>query len=266
MINILNLGAGVQSSTLALMLDRGILEPKPDVAIHANTQSDPPHVMEMIEWLSVNVSYPINVVTHGNVAEDLSNFVNSTGQSYSSPPLYIKHADGKKGMGRRQCTREYKIQPIERETRRLLGLEKYKHWPKHPVVTNILGISIDEIIRAKDSSRPAIVNLYPLIDAGMSRDDCLTWWADNAPDDAPEIGRSACFCCPYQSTNEWRSLKQNYPDLFEKAVEIDASVRNRIDDGEMFLHQACVPLEQAIEIGGDEESQFGNECEGMCGV
>ena len=266
MLNVLNLGAGVQSSVLALMLDKGELGPKPDVAIHADTKSDPPNVSEMVEWLSNNLSYPVNVVSAGNVAEDLYFYRNSTGQQSNSPPLYIKHTNGKIGMGRRQCTREYKLEPIKKEMRRLLGLKKGQWWPKEPAINSILGISTDEIMRAKDSDHHAIIKSYPLIEAGLSRQDCMDWWENNAPINAPKIGRSACYCCPYQNTEEWQTLKEDYTELFYKAVVIDKVVRKRIDNGEMYLHASGLPLQDAIETKNDDISQFDSDCEGMCGI
>ena len=41
MIDILNLGAGVQSSTMALMAAHGEITPMPDVAIFADTGWEP---------------------------------------------------------------------------------------------------------------------------------------------------------------------------------------------------------------------------------
>lgn len=266
MLNVLNLGAGVQSSTLALMLARGELQPMPDIAIHADTQSDPPPVRAMVDYLAEHLPYEVRVVTAGSVADDLLAGRNSTGQPYHSPPLFIRHADDTKGQARRQCTREYKIAPIEREIRHLLGLKPRQRWPREPVVTQILGISTDEWHRMTDARRPAMRNVYPLVDAGLTRANCLAWWAANAPDDAPPIGRSACFMCPYQGATEWQTLRDDHPDLFERAVEIDAAVRHRIDGGEFYLHAARRPLTEAVDIAAAQGDLWGEECDGMCGT
>lgn len=87
-LNVLNLGGGVQSTALALMLDRGELSPRPDIAIHADTQSDPPGVMARVTWLAQHLSYEVRVVRAPGpgVAADLLAGVNSTGQTYSTPP------------------------------------------------------------------------------------------------------------------------------------------------------------------------------------
>ena len=41
MINVLSLGAGVQSSAMALMAAKGEITPMPDCAIFADTQAEP---------------------------------------------------------------------------------------------------------------------------------------------------------------------------------------------------------------------------------
>ena len=57
-------------------------------------------------------------------------------------------------MGRRQCTREYKIEPIEKEIRRLLDVKKGNRVPKSVIVEQWIGISTDEIQRLKENPRP----------------------------------------------------------------------------------------------------------------
>ena len=48
-LNLISLGAGVQSSVMALMAARGELEPKVDGAIFADTGAEPDDVMD---WLA----------------------------------------------------------------------------------------------------------------------------------------------------------------------------------------------------------------------
>ena len=50
-INILSLGAGVQSSTLALMAANGEVGPMPMAAIFSDTQAEPKEVYDWLNWL-----------------------------------------------------------------------------------------------------------------------------------------------------------------------------------------------------------------------
>ena len=51
MRHVLSLGAGVQSSTLALMAAAGEVTPMPDAAIFADTQAEPAGVYRWLDWL-----------------------------------------------------------------------------------------------------------------------------------------------------------------------------------------------------------------------
>jgi len=59
------------------------------------------------------------------------------------------------GMIRWQCATEFKIVPIRRKVRELAGLTR-KRSPESPVVEQWIGISTDEIIRAKPASKPGM--------------------------------------------------------------------------------------------------------------
>lgn len=58
-LRILSLGAGVQSTTLALMAAHGEIGPMPDAAIFADTGNEPDAVYDHLQWLmSPNVLCP----------------------------------------------------------------------------------------------------------------------------------------------------------------------------------------------------------------
>ena len=64
-------------------------------------------------------------------------------------------------MDRRQCTEHYKIRPIQRKIRELLGLTKGQRVPSGTAVELWLGISTDEAIRMKPSRDRWIQNRCP---------------------------------------------------------------------------------------------------------
>ena len=69
-LRILSLGAGVQSSTLALMIQRGEI-PMVDAAIFADTMGEPKLVYEWLDWLEKQLSFPVYRVNKGNLREDM---------------------------------------------------------------------------------------------------------------------------------------------------------------------------------------------------
>lgn len=64
----LSLGAGVQSTTLALMIEHGEV-PAVDCAIFADTGWEPRAVYEHLTWLEGVLSYPVHRVTAGNLRQ-----------------------------------------------------------------------------------------------------------------------------------------------------------------------------------------------------
>jgi len=72
-LRVLSLGAGVQSTTLALIAAHGIVELMPDCAIFADTGWEPASVYQHPRWLmSKNVlPFPVHIVTAGNIRDNL---------------------------------------------------------------------------------------------------------------------------------------------------------------------------------------------------
>jgi len=107
-LKILSLGAGVQSSTLALMMEKG-LAPKPDYAIFSDTQGEPKQVYEWLEWLKSQLSFPVLIISAGSLPDDLR-FSNAGNYKRGvSIPMFTRNKKtGKKGIIRRACTSTYK--------------------------------------------------------------------------------------------------------------------------------------------------------------
>lgn len=267
MKHFLSLGAGVQSSTIALMAAAGEIEPMPDCAIFADPGAEPEAVYRQLEYLIQRLPFPVHRVSAGNLYEDI--LANHKRASYGRPPFFVVNDNGKAGQLRRQCTGDYKIDPIRRKVRELVGLTKRRS-PNYPVVTQWIGISIDEATRMKDSREAWQVNRWPLIEMGMDRAACLRWLEDNGH---PRPPKSACVFCPYRDSLSWREMKNSDPISFAKAVLIDDTVRNKmpgVSKSETFIHRSLVPLSEitwADAVRGDNQiNLFENECEGMCGV
>lgn len=272
-MRILNLGGGVQSTTVYLMAIREEIEPI-DCAIFADLGEEPKSVYAHMEWLKSLKGPTIHIVSAGFLGNDLIHGKNSTGQRFASIPAYTAFSEGNPlGKVRRQCTSEYKIKPIERFIRRdLLKLEKGQRIKDS--ITQIFGISLDEAgrgTRIKQNSPSWSVPEFPLIEKMMTRDDCLQWLGDfGVPHSVP---RSACVFCPYKSDNEWLKLRENDADGWSRAIEIDEALRvegtvmNRRLDEKLYLHRSCQPLKDVM-LTDDErgQSNFSFECEGGCSL
>lgn len=262
-LRVLSLGAGVQSTTLALMAAAGEIEP-PDSAIFADTGWEPAAVYAHLDWLERQLPFPAHRVSAGNIREGLEARRNTTGGQYAAIPWYTINPDGSHGMGRRQCSSEYKLEPIMQEIRRQLG-KPGRDYIAPGTVTVLLGISLDEAHRMREARQRYLVNTYPLIDAGLTRRDCLRW-LERAGHPTPP--KSACIGCPFHGDDHWRAMKANRPAEWADAVAADALLRDGIRAAE-YMHAARVPLDQVDLSTWAERGQadlFGNECEGICGT
>ena len=264
-LRVLSLGAGVQSTTLALMIEHGEL-PMVDCAIFSDTMSEPKKVYEHLDWLEKQLSYPIYRVTRGNLKNDLIKSSNNE-KSKGSIPAFTKNREtGKKGILRRHCTQDYKIQPLIKKIRELLGVGYKQRVPKDKKVTQIFGISLDEMIRMRTSPLKYITYEYPLVEKQIRRHHCLEWMEQKG---YPKPPRSACTFCPYHSNEEWKLIKENKEE-WDEAVALDKKIREGIrgTKDQLFLHKSLVPLDEAdLDPNKDQQDLFNDICdEGMCGV
>jgi hypothetical protein len=254
-VRVLSLGAGVQSSTLALMCAKGKV-PAPEIAIFADTQDEPASVYEWLNWLETQLPFPIRRVSRGKLsATAVQTRASAAGNKYLKPmiPVYVDN-NGKKGMVQRQCTSDFKIDPI---------MQTIRHVRNGRNVIQYLGISFDELERMKPSRVPYIENDYPLVDLRMTRQDCLKWMKANR---FPEPPRSACVYCPFHSDAEWKRLSPSDMAVavkFEKNYQAAFAASDM--DGVPYLHAKRVPLD-SIKFDDSEQKHFTNECEGVCGV
>ncbi len=283
MLRVLSLGAGVQSTTLALMAAHGEIGSMPDCAIFADTQAEPAAVYEHLGWLmSPNVlPFRVHVVTAGSIVDGLREM--SRGDRWVSIPAFVEGEDGRGAPIPRQCTKEYKLEPIQAKVRELIGFapgQSFRHalgiGPHAPVpklVEQWIGISKDESDRAKDSEHEWIANRWPLLEKRITRQDCERWLVEH---DYPIPAKSACVFCPWTENERWRKMRDSAPIEWLRALEIDRLISRgapatatRAGTRPMFLHRSLLRLDEVdlsdlfYDSGPDA---FSNECEGMCGV
>jgi len=283
-VHVLNLGAGVQSTTLYLMAQASEIRPF-DVAVCADTGEEPVAVYKHLEWLQSLNKTPILVRSVGSrLGEDLRYGARPKGNNgrarFTSIPAYTFIEGEEAGRTKRQCSSEYKIEVIERTIRRdVLGLAPRKRIPKDVKVHQYYGISLDEKSRATriweryhidgEGNEPH----FPLIDRMMTRANCLDWLEGKVPHQVP---RSACVFCPFHTDAEWQRLKDAGGPDWGRAVEVDhflrttGSVANRDMRQSMYVHRSCKPIDEVdfrpkVNV---KEMQLGFdvECMGVCGV
>jgi hypothetical protein len=264
MIDVLLYGGGTQSTGLLLMLCDGHLKgyTKPDIVIFADTKSEPhfvdDYILKVSEYVKRTYDVELITVSAGSLKADIKNNSN-TGERVASLPLFMSNG----GMINRQCTFDYKINPVNKYLKKTIEIGRKKKGSE-PVVNRMFGYSLDEIERCKVSSDWWAVNDHPLVMNRLYRHEVINYINKNHPE-LKNPPRSACYFCPFHSDVYWRELKKKYPDVFKEACKIDEMIR--IKDNlkyECYVHRSLKPLSE-IDFSTTQLEIFG-ECEGYCGV
>lgn len=232
-------GGGTQSIAIAILIAEGRL-PKPECVVMADTGREASetwdynfeHTFPLLQSVGVNVEI---------AGHDLANVDLYATDGKTILPMYSLN-DGAEGAKRAFCSNEWKKYVIRR------FLRQKGYGPKRPIVTWI-GISIDETERLKSSDVLWQKNHYPLcFDVPMRRSDCAEYIKAFGWPDPP---KSSCWMCPYRGNDQWRRLRDQYPEDWAKAIALDEEVRGRDETHGLYLHPQRVPLADA-NLGTEE--------------
>ena len=214
-ITVLSWGCGVQSTTLAVMSALGDLPPLGAI-ITSDTMFESTETYQIRDWYKSWLEkrgVRVEVVTGGDIRIQGA-------QEHIHIPFWT--SDG--GPLQRQCTKEFKIMPVRRRIRELLGFDPSR--PPHPPPGSVelwLGISLDEHTRAKSSQVKFIKHRWPLLQREMSRAGCQRYLEEHG---LPIPPKSACLCCPYRRASEWSQITQEATSDWRAAVAFDEANRH----------------------------------------
>lgn len=259
-----SLGGGIQSTTLALLAEHGEIGPKPDYWLYAPVH-DAEATREHLRWLASGnvISTPIIELDEAPVSlrTMIDNRATQSGR-YVTIPAYL---DGKKaGHDRRMCTKEFKGDRLDAKQRELMGFKPRQRIPAGACEVWI-GFSTDEVVRAGAAFQTWAVNRFPLLELRMSLGDCIEWLKRHG---YPVPPRSKCTFCPYRTNAEWRWLKENEPEAWADAVEIDRLIRETPGmRARSYLHDSRKPLESVdLATSGERGQGMLMVCEAGCGL
>ena len=250
-------GGGVDSTAIALMIVQGNL-PKPDLAFMTDVGWEPrstwDYVTGVLRPRLDAVGVRLDVIKTSDYADN--SLVDKRG--YTVIPAYHMR-EGKVIKYSTRCSGPWKLAVAKRWLREQ-SVKRCENW---------IGIAADEARRAKDSGQQWFEHRYPLIEAGMTREDCLfaigqAGW--------PMPPRTSCVMCPHQTNNEWRRMAKVEPEEFARACAIERELQRT--QPETYLHQSCQPLAEwagaeqwageVIDVGPRECNPFSQCGEGSC--
>lgn len=288
-LTVLNHGGGVQTGAIVEMIASGDL-PRPDVALFADTGDEPIYIQDQINHdrdRLASVGVPLITVSNGSMHDDLY-----MGGRFVSMPLFVRTLSGKRGKksrtnknqmsafdvseyetdspnevsgfgvsaqiettgkASRQCTSEYKIEPLLKEMRIMLLEMGYAKENKSGAIRVLpgvrveswIGYSLDEAERMSAPKQKWQSFRYPLLEVSYSRSDCVRYLAARG---APPRLSSACVKCPLISDRRAIELRDNDPAGYKNRVKFDADLRDgslKISEsmrGDLYVSRSLIPL------------------------
>jgi len=198
MKKILSFGGGLQTTALAIMVAQGKLEV--DEVVFADTGAEKPETY----WYMENYTKPMLAEANIPFIE-----VSNKDKLYD----YCWRKQDIPSVQWRWCTDRFKVRPIHKVANGAVQL---------------IGFSTDESHRAqRQFKRIKTRREFPLIELGLSSSDCRRVIQEYG---YPIPLKSSCFICQYQRVTEWNWLKNNHPDLFQKALDLEAHFHARRPD------------------------------------
>lgn len=236
-------GGGVQSTAMLVLAVQGRI-PGVDAVLFANVgdRSEHPVTLDYVRNVAMPYAaahgmpvHELRRVRRDGTVEDLRDRLD-----VGRTAIPVFRSSGGPPMSR-YCTADFKIAVIGKWL-------KANGATKHEPATVCIGISVDEIERAKpgiDPRSPYQRRVYPLLDLGLHRSDCRKVIAEAG---LPIPPKSACFFCPFHDREAWRRLKRETPELFAEAEQIERTLTEQASDGRpVFLTRHGKPLGETLD-------------------
>lgn len=252
----LSLGGGVQSSTILLMAHVGEIE-KPDYVIFADTLWESCQTYEWIQWLERETKIPIIRVSAGDLLHKATTpKLGKSGRQIFRRllPLFIHHENGVGRIPTRGCTVEFKRRVLMKKQKELSGARYGQTWV---CAETWLGITTDEAHRLRDSDVAWMQYRYPLVELGMTRQDCVNWLTSHG---YPVPPRSSCVFCPFHSDPHWLELLLD-PIEREKILYAEKRIKNM--NPKFSLFKRAKSAKEFLQKKSTKE-QPQEECSGFC--
>jgi hypothetical protein len=234
--------------------------------------------MKTFAWVTeiVQAKIPVYEVSAGDLGADVLDAARRHGAGEqmtaghsSQPPFFVKNAPNldyatadSGGTLWRKCTETYKIIPIRRKIRELLGAARFGPIPEGQWVEQWIGFPIDDQKRTFCSDVRWITNTFPLIlPKRMWKRDLRRWLTEHG---YPVPPKSSCTFCPYHNNAYWRDMRDNRPDEWAETVTFEAELQQGQLPGVRgipYLHKSMVPLPMApIDLPDTGEELFCLAC------
>lgn len=249
-------GGGTQSSAIAALIVQGRI-PKPDVVCIVDTERERSstwaYLNTVIRPALLSVGLEVHRIQKGEYGSKPAHGMDylSHNQNTLLVPAFTNQT-GEIGKLSGFCSKTWKVETKQRYLRNVLGIpiKKQRNW---------IGFSTNEARRAVRmmSGKEYLAGLiwFPLIEGiPHTREQSIKLVEDMG---WPTPPRSACWMCPNQGDAEWKDLKENHPDEFEKACALEKQIQEK--DPFAWLHPSGIPLE-LVDFSEPEDALADRAC------
>lgn len=265
MLKVFSFGGGVQSTAALVLAAQGKIDYRIFLFCNVGEDSENPETLEYVNAYAKPFAEAYGLELHELIKtrfgerETVYSRVMHENRSIGIP---IRMANG--APGNRNCTKDFKIRVVDRWLR--------EHGGKEQGAMVGLGISLDEIHRMKPNMDKATLawkqNAFPLIDVRLDRQSCMNIIQQAG---LPIPPKSSCYFCPFHRPRVWQEMRENHPDFFYKASELERMINERreaLGKDHVWLTRFCKPLDKVTTDEFMQAYLFADEfCEsGYCMV
>lgn len=249
-LRVISSGGGVQSTALMVLAAQGRIDYDTLVFANVGDDSEAPATMRYLvghgrpyaEAHGLTFVETRRLDRHGAPFATVREHVMSDRRSLVIP---VRMANG--SPGNRQCTPEWKIKVV---TKWCIAHGATIENPAHVAV----GFSTDEWARANRRTDSGVeVVEYPLLDLGLSRDDCAALIADAG---LPVPPKSACSFCPFRLPSDFVRMAREDPDEFQRVAELEDRANEKraaMGKDNVWLTRFARPLREVVALAGAQQ-------------
>lgn len=241
--SVLAWGGGLNSTAMTVGLwQRKIV---PDVMLFADTGGEKPETYRFVQvfqkWISEKRFSRLVIVKKGGVDVTLEQ---DCRKNEKLPSIVY---------GFKTCSHKFKREPQDNWSNNYLPFREA--WRNGEKVVKYIGFDADEERRASITEDEKYIYKFPLIEWGWGRQECTEQVETAGFPELPH--KSACFFCPSSKKREILWLYRFHPELFDRAVQMEAGAEkyNHTVEG-LGRHWSWKQLGEAYKAGEIDHNGF----------
>lgn len=221
-MDIVTYGGGTNSTAMIIgLINHGII---PDLILFSDTGGERPDTYAFIEmfsdWLEEHGAPRVKRLQYTTKDGAVQTLEEDCLKRDTLPAI---------AFGFKSCSQKYKTRVTEKFCNN--NPECKAIWKNGEKINKYIGYDAGEEKRvnchkAYDATDKKYNNLYPLFDWGWTRDICVKVIQEAG---LPLPGKSSCFFCPSMKKAEIEALWNTYPELFERAIEMERRAKPNLD-------------------------------------